>query len=61
MTCKCHPVIGGPSVKRVICKSCGKEWTDYRRGSADWQPRDCHACEAKKTVDKILKTGPKPE
>lgn len=46
-------IIGGPSLKWVICKNCNKKWLDYRSGSADWQPRDCHSCKAEKLLKDI--------
>lgn len=44
---------GGPSQAWVVCKGCGEKWWDYRGGSWDWKPRDCHRCEAKKLVYKF--------
>lgn len=48
-------LIGGPHGKTVPCMKCGKDWFDYRTGSADWKARNCHKCEAKKFVDSMDK------
>ncbi len=42
--CKCCVREGGPAIREVECKSCGKKWNRYFGGSWDWEYKDCSMC-----------------